>query len=157
MPKINAKLSEVSTEFKVADPATYELLIKDVTLTEASGRQTVKIKLAIDEPGDWLGHTFQESMSLHKKTGEENEAGMRQLKSWFEAVVGAETTANWSDDDYDTDLLKNGRVLGDVYIEPVERKKKDANGQYTDEPELDREGNPVVMKFNKVSSVGPIS
>lgn len=166
MPRVTPGLKDVSTEFQLIDPGTYELLIKGKPDLKKSGtpgsptspyREVVVIHWRVDQPGDFQGRGSDHQIHLHKKDGEPNEVGMIELKRWYEAAFGPDEVATWDDEDYDTDKLENQRVLGEVHTDQFEEKKKLPGGGYSDEPVLDpTTGEPKQRKSNKVKNVVPI-
>lgn len=143
MPKVQATLADVNTSFDPAEPGDYDLLIEDVEDKTQGGREAYNFVLTIDEPGtDEHGKKIWDYVSLTKKDGSPNKAGMAQLKRYFEAVFGAETVAE-EGFDYDTDELKKQRVHGEVTIEPWEKGNRGESGY--------RHG-----KSNKVQMIVPV-
>lgn len=124
MPKVQATLADVSTDFTPAEPGTYALLIEEIEDKTEQGREAYNIILTIDEPGtDEHGKKIWDYISLSKKDKSPNQAGKAQLKRYFEAVFGDETVADPSFD-YDTDELLKQRVMGEVVIESWEKGEK---------------------------------
>jgi hypothetical protein len=128
MAKVRANLQDVSTEFVPAMPNDYELKIVDVEDKTQGEKEQYNVVLQIDEQGnEEYGKKMYDNISLYKNDGGRNTAGEAQLKRYFEAVFGKDEVAD-PDFEFDTDLLKNQRIMGSVVIEDY-TKKDGSKGQ----------------------------
>jgi hypothetical protein len=140
MAKINASLSDVSTEFVPAEPGIYILEITDVVETNKDGKTSYQVKSKIAEVvegvgEDSVGKTITDFVSIHKKDGSINQYGLITLKKYFEAVLGKENVAARGDD-LDTDELKGQRFKAQVAIDsyfPNGVEQTEENRRYKNE------------------------
>jgi hypothetical protein len=120
MARIQASLSDVSTEFVPADPGVYVFEIEEVEESEKEGKITYKVKNRIKEnvsgSDDSLEKVVTDFISIHKKDGSINQYGLITLKRYFEAVLGKENVEARGDD-LDTDELKGQRFKGQIEID----------------------------------------
>jgi hypothetical protein len=124
MPKVNASLRDIKTTFDPAPPERYRLKIEEIEYKKQEGRESYNLKLVIQNPGDEdsNGKPVYHNISMHKKDKEPNQAGMADLKRFFEAALGWGDDADW--ENADTDSLLNEEVMADVYIDTYEKKDK---------------------------------
>jgi len=143
MPKINASLADVSTKIELMEPDTYAFKIDEIQdKTTGRGseneREAYQIVLTNDMPGtDHYGKKVWDYISLTTKAGGANQAGMAQLKRYFEAIEDREIPKE-EPYDFDTDNLKGQRVAADIIIDNWEKDGKSG-------------------KSNKVKHILPIS
>lgn len=124
MPKVQASLADVSTKFEPIEPGDYDFVIESVEDKTQNGREAYQVVSTVDEPGtDEHGKKVFDFISLTKRDGTPNNAGMAQLKRYFEAVFGEDTVADPSFD-YDTDELVKQRFHAEVVIESWEKDGK---------------------------------
>lgn len=139
MAKIRGTLADVSTEFQLVEPDTYEFKVDSIDVEEQDpskdlpeGQIIYIIKNKIDEPGnEYHGRTIYDRIYWYKRAkdgqpSEVNEYSKIQLKRYFEAVLGAEEANR---DDLDTDELIGGRFMADVTIDNWENKQTGRSGQ----------------------------
>lgn len=126
MARIRGTLADVSTEYQLVDPDTYEMKVSAVEIEErpADGSNeheqlTYIITSRIDEPGEHYNKPVRDYLWWFKKDGDPNEYTMATMKRYFIAVAG-EDRAN--EEDLDTDELIGGRFLAEVYIDTYTRK-----------------------------------
>lgn len=128
MPKVKGSLADVSTEYQLIEPDTYELRVDKIEVEEEkpsaekkSGQLTYLIISKVDQPGhEHHNKPVRDYIFWYKKDGDENEYSKIQLKRYFEAILGEEEANR---DDLDTDELLNGRFQAEVVIETYEDKK----------------------------------
>ncbi len=126
MPKIQGTLADVSTQYVLIDPDTYEMKVEKIDIDEKpasaempAGQYTYIITSRVDMPGtDHHNKPVREYISWFKKDGNVNEYSKVNLKRYFEAILG-EDEANR--DDLDTDELIGGRFLAEIRIETYTR------------------------------------
>lgn len=120
MARINASLSDVSTEFTPAAPGVYIFSITDVVEQQKDGKITYQVKTKIEEniSGDdeSVNKTVTDFISIHKRDGSINQYGLITLKRYFEAVLGKDNVEARGDD-LDTDELKGSRFKGQIKID----------------------------------------
>lgn len=107
MPVISgADLSQVSTKYEALPAGTYRTRIS--AEYKQDPKPVVLIRHKVLEGGDMEGREFSDYIYLNKNNGERNEIALKQLKRYFEAVLGEEQ-ANQTEPD--TDLLKDREVI----------------------------------------------
>lgn len=130
MPKVVASMADVSTEFVLADPATYRLQVvsvdyqtKDAKTSSGQdikrGTYVVKSKIIATYPDgetEHQGKPIYDYINIHTKEGELNEISLGNLKRYFEAIAPDSADS----EDADTDELVNGYFIADVYIDTYE-------------------------------------
>lgn len=127
MPKIKGSLADVSTEYVLIEPNTYEMKIDKIETQEGDpttdypdGQFTYIVTSKVDEPGtDHHNKPVRDYINWYKKGGEVNEYSKVQLKRYFEAILGEEAANR---EDLDTDEIVGGRFMADVYIDKYTRK-----------------------------------
>ncbi len=127
MPKIQGSLADVSTQYVMIDPDTYEMKVDKIDIDEKpkspempSGQYTYIITSRVDMPGtDHYNKPVREYISWFKKDGDVNEYSKVNLKRYFEAILGEEEANR---DDLDTDELIGGRFLAEVRIDSYTRQ-----------------------------------
>jgi hypothetical protein len=119
MAKIKASLAEISTEFKPLEPGLYRLEITKVEEIEKNGVFVAYRIASKVVGGEFDGKPFSEYIHIRKPDEEINpEAiGLATVKRYFEVTHGKATVAEWSDDDFDTDLLIGKQFEAQVKIE----------------------------------------
>lgn len=126
MPKIKGSLADVSTEYQLIEPDTYEMKVDKVEVEETppsserpSGQLAYVVHSRVDDPGSESNNKpVRDYIFWYKKDGQENEYSKIQLKRYFEAVLGEEEANR---DDLDTDELIGGRFQAEVYIDSYTR------------------------------------
>lgn len=131
MGKINAALSQVSTEFTPIDAGTYTWELEKVEDIK-EGEKVVGHAFfnKVTDPGEMNGRVFKDRVYLNKNDGTPNEISLANIKRYFEAIKGKDVVAGYTDDDFDTDDLHGGMFAGQVKIETYQPKNKQ-----TGEPE----------------------
>lgn len=131
MAKVSANLADVSTKFELAPPDNYRLKLDEIKETTTAGRQNFNLKIVVNDSGEQQGKVIYHNIAMHQKDGQPNEAGMRDLKRFAEAILGIDpedTSFDWTE--FDTDELLKGEFSADVYIDawtkdqgtPLEKK-----------------------------------
>jgi hypothetical protein len=133
MPKVQASMADVSTEFVLPEPGIKTFKVEECKeqVAENPRRISYNFKNVIQTPGDDFKKPVFHTVHLHKKTGETNEYGVATIKRYFEAI--APDSAN--SEDADTDELLNGLFDAEVVHET-----------YKSEKHKDSEGKPKEMK-----------
>lgn len=138
MPKVVASMADVSTEFTLADPATYRLQVTSVDYQTKDaknengqdikrGTYIVKSKIIASYPDgetEFANKPIYDYINIHNKNGELNEISLGNLKRYFEAIAPDSADS----EDADTDELVNGFFIADVYIDSYPTGKKNADG-----------------------------
>ena len=141
MGRIKASLADVSTEFIPVEPGLYELEIDKIEEAEKNAELVgYRVISLVKSAGEMFGRKISDYISIVKKNGEVNEVGLSTLKRYFEVTHGKEVVAEWSDDDYDTDVLKGKMFQAQVTIE-----------SYTPEGETEPRKN---NKFKRMEAIG---
>lgn len=120
MPKLNASIADVSTDFELPDPGipfTFEVIdiqpIKSKEDDEVILGQTV-ISEVVDE-GSNKGRRIYDRCNDTNDDGSVNQFGLRQGKRYMEAILGKDTVASRGGGaDIDLDELRGGRFTGEV-------------------------------------------
>ena len=117
MPKVKASLADISTEYTPIEPRSgVRFQMKEIkernTNENGIERQFFDWKAVVSEPGDDHGKPVFGVISVHKKDGGLNDAGLGELKRFFEAI--APEYAN--DENAEVDVLVGGEFLADVEI-----------------------------------------
>lgn len=109
MPRVTgADLTNVSTKNEPLPADVYTCVIREANIEGDSNSPQVVVVSEVDMPGtDFHKRRIWDRIYLNKKDGTPNEFSMKQLKRYFEAVVGEEA-ANQAEPD--TDDLINGKV-----------------------------------------------
>lgn len=122
MAKINASLASVSTDFLLVEPGLYDFEVeeyKEILKDNEWIASTVKSRVVAGENEDQIGRKIQDYIHI-KKPGEpfdpETNIGLKNIKRYFEICFGKEEVKGWTDDDFDTDLLKGRRFSAQVAI-----------------------------------------
>lgn len=133
MPKVPASLANISTEYRLAEPATYAFEL--TACTEKTDNESGRVHYEIDQkivglvengtevPSEYDGHNIKTFIHIHKtaeKGGGINEVGLAELKRYGLATVGEDRV---NDDEFDTDEMINGRFWADVTIEEYKSRK----------------------------------
>lgn len=139
MPKIKGSLADVSTDYQLIEPDTYEFKVDEIEVEETKpskdypeGQLLYIVISKVDQPGEEAhGRKVYDRIYWYKKAkdgepGGENEYSKIQLKRYFEAILGEERA---NEDDLDTDELKGGRFMAEVTIESWENKNTGKSGQ----------------------------
>lgn len=122
MPKVGALLKDVSTEYQLIEPGTYELEVTEVSMDvkkeQHEGNQIERVSHSIkamiaDPDNEHYKKPVYTTVHIHKKDGTLNEVALADLKRFFEAIAPDAA----EEDDPDTDVLKGGRFLAQVVIE----------------------------------------
>ncbi len=130
MGKINASLASISTEFEPVEPGLYELEItkcEDVMKTDAQGTEQLvawRVSNKITTPGDVQNKVISDYIHLRQPDDEiaADAIGLQSIKRYFEVTHGKEEVAEWSDDDFDTDLLIGKSFQAQVAIDSYTKK-----------------------------------
>jgi hypothetical protein len=118
MAKVRASLADVSTKFELISPDTYRLKVAEIKEKTEAGRQNFNFKIAVNDSGEHQGKIIYHNIAMHTKQGEQNDAGVRDLKRFAEAILGIDPEDDSFDwDAFDTDDLLKGEFLADVIIE----------------------------------------
>lgn len=136
MPKIGASLADISTEYVLIEPDTYEMKLEKLDITEKDElkedpekkkQQEYLFISKVDQPGnDHHGKPVRDYVYLYKKDGTFNEYSLAQIKRYGIAIVGEDRV---NEDDFDTDELLHGRFLAEVYIDSWKNEKTGKEGQ----------------------------
>lgn len=135
MGKIKASLAEVSTEFKLLAPGSYELEIKSVKEHpgEDGDPKAYSVLSKVVAPGtDQHDQTFSDYINLKNSEGEIMDFALANLKKYFEVIYGIDEVSGpqvhgkrsggWTDDQFDTDLLVGKRWKGHIIIDSYTKK-----------------------------------
>lgn len=120
MAKIKHSLKDVSTDFVVYPADVYLFEIAKVEEVEKNGQLTAyRVANKILEAGDtqYVGKIYSDFINILTTDGNLNEVGLANLKRYFEVIFGKEVVKEWSDDDYDTDLLQGYQWRGQLSVE----------------------------------------
>lgn len=118
MGKIRASLADVSTEFKPIEPGIYNFEIDKVEEVEREGNLVAyRVVSKVTDDGESQNRQMSDYIAIVKRDGELNEIGLSTLKRYFEVTHGKDEVADWTDDDYDTDLLQGKQFKGQVVID----------------------------------------
>lgn len=108
MPVITgADLSNVSTTYQPLPAGTYKTRIKAEFEAEPKRRVIVRHKVVESPDGENVGREFSDYIYLDQNDGRPNEIGAKQLKRYFEAVIGKEAANTQSPN---TDDLEDAEV-----------------------------------------------
>lgn len=125
MGKIQASMVDVSTEFKLIEPGVYNFeIVKFEDVIQENQICAYKAFSKVISPGEMEGRQLMDYIYL-RKPGEElksDNIGLSNVKRYFEATHGKDTVANWTDDDYDTDLLIGKTWAGQIDISSYTKK-----------------------------------
>ena len=105
-----ADLTEVSTDFEVLPEGDYVVTIKDVVEGKTKKNQLPQVIVQMqvtDGNSEFNGKPISDFITLKQNDGKKNEIGLKQLKRYFEAVLGKEAANTTAPD---TDLLKDKQV-----------------------------------------------
>lgn len=122
MGKIKASLATVSTEFQLVEPGIYDFEItkyEDVEKDNEWVGTRITSEVVGGDNEEMKGRKLMDYIHI-KKPGEEldpeNNIGLKTIKRYFEATHGKDVVAEWSDEDFDTDLLLRKRWRGQIKI-----------------------------------------
>ena len=132
MPVISgADLTNVSTTYQPLPAGSYKTRLKATVEEEPKLRVIVRHKVVESPDGENIGREFTDFIYLMQNDGKPNEIGRKQLKRYFEAVVGKEA-ANTPNPN--TDDLEDAEVM--VELEQESYTPKATEGQPNPETKI---------------------
>lgn len=144
MPLIQgADLSTVSTKYEPLPAGAYKTRLKAAYETDDDGvsrpRVVVRHKVLESFDGENVGREFTDFMYLNQNDGKPNEISLKQLKRYFEAVLGEEAANTTAPE---TELLDDQEVSVELSIESYPSKK-----------EKNEDNTPKIMYNNRVKRI----
>ena len=118
MPTLDGfDLTNVSTKNTPLPEDTYDCVIKEVhTDRLSSGGHPQAVVVSEIQGGEFNGRQIWDYLVLRQHDGKPNEISLKQLKRYYEAVLGKDEAARISNPN--TDLLINGRVKLVLNVKP---------------------------------------
>lgn len=115
MPKLNASIADVSTDFVSPDPGipfTFEIV--DIQPLKNNQPGFLIVSEVADE-GENKGRRMFDRCAEVDEDGTPNQFGPKQIKRYMEAIFGKEVVKQrGGGDDIDLDELKGGQFTGEV-------------------------------------------